>query len=404
MKLEMKLESVRIRNFKAFRDASMTDLPDFCVVVGANGTGKSTLFDVFGFLRDCLTYNVSRAMQSRGGFKEVASRGHDDETISIELQYRMVITGKDRLVTYLLEIGSSEGRSVVEQEMLCYKRGAYGSPFHFLKFRRGKGSAVTNEEDFDKQDEKLSREEQKLEAPDILAIKGLGQFQRFKAANAFRQLIENWHVSDFHIDMARGSKDAAGYADHLSVSGDNLQLVANQLYENHKKDIFPKIVAAMKARVPGIASIKPISSPDGRLLLGFQDGSFKDPFIDKYVSDGTLKMFAYLVLLYDPKPHPLLCIEEPENQLYPQLLLELAEEFRAYSLRGGQVFVSTHSPNFLNATKLDEVFWLEKKDGFTRIVRARDDAQIKAYMEAEDADDKMGWLWEQGFFGKADPR
>ena len=379
----------------------MTDLPSFCVVVGANGVGKSTLFDIFGFLRDCLTYNVTRALQSRGGFREMVSRGGEQEKISIELQYRMPITGKNRLVTYILEIGLVDGRPVVEQEVLRYKRGAYGSPYQFLNFRRGKGYAITNEEDFDKQDEELTREEQTLEAADILAVKGLGQFQRFKAANSFRQLIENWHVSNFHIDMARGSKDAAGYADHLSVSGDNLQLVANRLYEEHKQDIFKKIVNAMKRRVPGIASINPIPSPDGRLLLGFQDGSFKDPFIDKYVSDGTLKMFAYLVLLYDTQPHPLLCIEEPENQLYPQLLMELAEEFRAYSLRGGQVFVSTHSPNFLNAAKVDEVFWLEKVNGFTQINRARDDAQVKTYM---DQGDQMGLLWEQGFFGEAHPQ
>ena len=65
-----------------------------------------------------------------------------------------------------------------------------------------------------------------------------------------------------------------------------------------------------------------------------------DPFIDRYVSDGTMKMFAYLVLLHDPAPHQFLCIEEPENQLYPTLLHELAEEFRDYAQRGGQVFVS----------------------------------------------------------------
>jgi len=397
----MRLESIKLKNFKTFQDASMTGIPDFCVVVGANGSGKSTLFDVFGFLRDCLTYNVTRALQSRGGFKEVVSRGKLGERIVIELKYRMTITGKDRLVTYHVEIGLVDGRPAVEMELLRYKRGSYGTPYHFLDFKRGTGYAITNEEDFDKEEEELTREGQTLESMDILALKGLGQFQRFKAANALRQLIENWHVSDFHIDMARGSKDAAGNADHLSVNGDNLQLVANQLYENHGNDIFPKIIAAMKARVPGVSSITPISSPDGRLLLGFQDGSFKDPFIDKYVSDGTLKMFAYLVLLNDPTPHPLLCVEEPENQLYPRLLWELAEEFRAYSLRGGQVFVSTHSPNFLNAAKVEEVFWLEKKDGFTQIKRAADDAQIKAYM---DNGDQMGFLWEQGFFGGADPK
>ena len=56
----------------------------------------------------------------------------------------------------------------------------------------------------------------------------------------------------------------------------------------------------------------------------------------RQVSDGTIKMFAYLVLLNDPKPYPLLAVEEPENQLYPELLPELAEEFRDYARRGGQ--------------------------------------------------------------------
>ena len=262
---------------------------------------------------------------------------------------------------------------------------------------------MVNEDDFNKTEEELTKETQNLDKPDILAIKGLGQFQKFKAANAFRQLIENWHVSDFHINLARGSKDAAGYADHLSVSGDNLQLVANRLYteSTQSRGIFDKIIELMKKRVPGISGIEPEPTKDGRLLLKFQDGSFKDPFIDKYVSDGTIKMFAYLLLLHDPAPHPLLCVEEPENQLYPKLLWELAEEFRGYANRGGQVFVSTHSPDFLNATRIEEVFWLVKQDGFTQVRRARDDEQLAAYMAEGD---QMGYLWKHGFFPEVDPQ
>lgn len=64
----------------------------------------------------------------------------------------------------------------------------------------------------------------------------------------------------------------------------------------------------------------------------------------------------------------------PENQLYPKLLCELAEEFRDYARRGGQVFVSTHSPDFLNAAELEEVFWLVKQDGYTVIQHASDHA------------------------------
>lgn len=397
----MKIEKIRLKNFKVFQDVTIENIPAFCVIVGANGAGKTTLFDVFGFLKDCLTYNVTRTLQARGGFQEVVSRGHENENIELEIQYRLPLTGKERLVTYLVEIGLHNKRPAVVREVLRYKRGAYGSPYQFLKFAYGKGEAVTNEEDFSKTDEELNREEQDLGAVDILAIKGLGQFQKFKAANALRQMIESWHVSDFHIDAARGAKEAVGEYEHLSASGDNLQQVALNLFENHR-DVYERILEAMRQRVPGVNQITTQDTVDGRLVLQFGNGIFKDPFIDRFVSDGTLKMFAYLVLLHDPSPHPFLCVEEPENQLYPRLLPELAEEFRTYSRKGGQVMVSTHSPDFLNATEVGEVFWLEKgEDGFSKVCRAADDAQVVAYMEEGD---KMGYLWNQGLFGKADPQ
>ena len=395
----MKIESIRLRNFKTFRDVHLKDIPSFLVVVGANGTGKTTLFDVFGFLHDCLKGNVRQALDRRGRFHEVQSRESDGESILIEIQYRMPIANVDRLVTYSLEIAEKNNTPFVKREILRYKRGRYGSPFHFLDFSNGEGYAITNEEDFNKKDEDLDREYQKV-APDTLAIKGLGQFERFKAANAFRQFMESWHVSDFHINAARGRKEAQGDSEHLSETGDNLPLVARFLHEQHPQ-AFQRILDTMARRVPGVSGIEPKLMDDGYLTLRFQDGSYKTPFLDRYISDGTIKMFAYLILLHDPAPHPLLCVEEPENQLYPKLMPELAEEFRDYARRGGQVLVSTHSPDFLNAVELDEVCWLVKTNGGTTIRRAKDDSQIATYM----ADgDQMGYLWNQGFFEGADPR
>jgi predicted ATPase len=395
----MELKSITIRNYKALQNIQLKDIPSFMVIVGANGTGKSTLFDVFGFLRDALTGNVRQALDARGRFPEVVTRGHENETILIELQVGLEIAKRERLVTYHLEIGLDEGRPVVLHEFLRYKRGRFGAPFYFLRFEKGSGFAIRNEEKFDVLDEELEREEQKLESPDILAIKGLGQFQRFKAANALRQLLENWHVSDFHISAARGRKEATGEAEHLSETGENLPRVAQYLYENHRST-FERILRLMQERVPGISGVEPELTQDGYLILRFRDGTFKTPFLDRYVSDGTIKMFAYLVLLHDPKPHPLLCIEEPENQLYPTLMSELAEEFRDYARRGAQVMVSTHSPDLLNAIELKEVYWLVKNDGISEILRARDNAQVKRYMEDGD---KMGYLWKQGLFTGADP-
>ena len=390
----MQIESIAIKNYRLFRDTRLAQIPRLCVLVGANGTGKSTLFDVFSFLKDALSMNVGKALAKRGGYKEVASRGFAHEPIEIALQFRLEITGRERLVTYLLRIApGGAGRPFVEREVLRYKRGAFGAPFRFIDFANGRGSAVTNEDDFSKQDEELTREAQELDAPDILAIKGLGQFERFKAASAFRLMIENWHISDFHVSEARPSQED-GFAEHLSTRGDNLPLVANYLYEHHPER-FAQVLEAMQRRVPGISIVEPKQTEDGRLVLRFQDGSFKDPFIARHVSDGTIKMFAYLVLLNDPSPYPLLAVEEPENQLYPELLAELAEEFRAYAERGGQVFISTHSPEFLNALTLEEIYCLRKVQGFTSISRASDDATLQALF---DAGDLPGYLWKQGLF------
>ncbi len=111
-------------------------------------------------------------------------------------------------------------------------------------------------------------------------------------------------------------------------------------------------------------------------------------------------MFAYLLLLHDPKPHPLMCVEEPENQLHPELLVQLAEEFRDYANRGGQVFVSTHSPDFVNAVELREIYWLEKKQGFTEIHRADEDSRLKQLVAEGDL---PGFLWKEKLFGNLKP-
>ena len=376
----------------------MRDIPRLAILVGANGTGKSTLFSVFGFLRDAMATNVRVALSKLGGsrgFNEVRSRNARGP-IEIEMKYRVNQGGP--LITYSISIGTQGNRPVVEREILRYRRYSYGRPWHFLDFRRGQGYAVTNEAEEVEDETQLERDEQSLKSSDLLAIKGLAQFERFPAVVALGDLIERWHVSDFHISRAR-SEQETGYAEHLSREGENLSLVVEYLHDNHP-EIFSEIKEKLKARVPGISHVESKQTEEGRILLKFQDGAFEDPFLARHVSDGTIKMLAYLTLLYDPDPHPLLCVEEPENQLYPTLLWELAEEFRAYANRGGQVFVSTHSPDFLNAAELDEVFWLQKESGYTRIRRASDDSQVEAYMKDGD---QMGYLWKQGFFEGADP-
>ena len=384
----MQIESIEIKNYRLFHHVVLNNLPRMVVIVGANGSGKSTLFDVFTFLKDALTQNVAAAVARRGGFRELLSR---DQSGPIELTIRFRESGGP-LVTYQLAINEEGGRIVVESEVLRYRRGQRGQPWRFVDFRNGEGTAITNEYAYGQEGATVERAEYKLDDASVLAIKGLGQFRDFHIVSGFRNLMENWHISNFQIADARPSVEA-GYAEHLSTRGDNVAQVAQYLFEHHP-DSFESVLGAMRRRVPGVSGVEAKPTEDGRLVLRFQDGSFQDPFIARYVSDGTIKMFAYLVLLYDPKPHPLLAIEEPENQLYPELLQELAEEFRDYARRGGQVFISTHSPDFLNGVELDEIFWLIKREGYSTARRASGSELLRSLS----AGALPGSLWKRNLF------
>ena len=385
----MRIESIRIKNYRVFQDVEVNSVPNLAVFLGMNGVGKTTFFDVFGFLHDALQTNVRAALAKRGGFSEVISRGQEGD-IEFEIKFRP--SEEEPVITYQLSICLMENKKpAIKKEILRFRRGQTGAPWKVLEFSFGEGVAADGEL-IRYEDVRLAdRSRQKLDSPDILAIKGLGQFKEFIAVSQLRRLIEDWYVSDFHIEEARGIKDA-GYSERISTSGDNLALVAKYMYDNHR-ELFDEILKTMGKRVPGVSNIDAQETADGRIILRFQDGNFQDPFVSRFVSDGTIKMFTYLVLLKHPEKHALLCVEEPENQLYPALLMELAEEFRLYAEDGGQVFISTHSPDFLNAVRLEELFCLIKEGGYTKIYRASENALIKDLYEAGDL---PGQLWRQG--------
>lgn len=385
----MQIESIKIHNYKVLKDVEVKEISNMAVFLGKNGVGKTTFFDVFGFLHDCLIGNVKTALARRGGFGEVISRNQEG-TIDFEIKFRANET--EPLITYQLSIGLDERKfPVVSSEILKFRRGSKGQPWKVLDFKNGEGIAIEGVLNTNEDVTNAIRKSQKLDSPDILAIKGLGQFKEFEAVVTFRRLIEDWYVADFKVDAARERNESV-YGEDLTRTGDNLSIVTKYIYDNYPEN-FQRIIKSMKKRIPGVDDIQAKETDDGYIVLKFQNGEFKNPFSAKFVSDGTIKMFTYLVLLNSPMKHALLCIEEPENQLYPELLEELAEEFRLYALNGGQVFVSTHSPDFLNAIDANEIFYFEKKNGFTQIKKA---SENELFMNCIEQGDLPGSLWKQG--------
>jgi predicted ATPase len=429
-----KIDGFRVKNYRALRDITLgklwntqntKPLTSMTAVIGKNGVGKSTIFDTFGFLADCLKGGVEEACDSRGrgGFERIRSQEQEG---SIEFQIYYKEDRNARPITYELAIDlDSNGRPYVKRERLRQRRKGQGRgrPFSFLILNEGKGLAWKGEEEgkqveeeegeFDLsgliesiqkgQAEEESKETEVVELDDKrkLGIATLGSLKQHPRISVFRRFIEGWYLSYFTPDAAR-SLPLAGPQKHLNIHGDNLGNVVQFMEREHPRK-FQSILEKISGKIPGINRISTERSPDGRLLLRFNDRGFQDPFYAQQMSDGTLKIFAYLLLLEDPSPPPFLCIEEPENGLYHKLLETLAREFREHATGrkgGSQVFITTHQPYFVDALTPEELWVLEKgEDGFSRIRRASEDSLIKNLV---DEGLPLGGLWYSDYLDNRD--
>jgi predicted ATPase len=386
-----RIEYLKVCNYRAIKELELKDIKPLTVFLGPNGSGKSTIFDVFAFLSECFQFGLRRAWDKRGRFRELRTRGVE-EPIIIELKYRE--KSQSPVITYHLAIDEDTKGPYVAEEWLAWRRRNYGRPFRFLDFRKGIGEVITG----DSPDEQDTRIAEQLNAPDVLAVNTLGQFAKHPRVSALRQFITGWYLSYLTADNTRGTPEA-GPQERLSATGDNLPNVIQYLKEQHPQ-VLENILSTLSKRIPRLERIDAEMMQDGRLLLQVKDAPFERPILAKFASDGTLKMLAYLTVLYDPDPPQLIGIEEPENQLHPRLLPELAGECRAASANS-QLMVTTHSPFLIDALKPEEVWVLYRDEkGYTKAKRTSDMQGVKEFIENGAT---LGNLWMENYFEVGDP-
>ena len=386
-----RIESLTVKNYRALRNLELRNLTPLTVFLGPNGSGKSTIFDVFAFLSECFTEGLRRAWDRRNRFRELRSRNAAGPIV-FEIKYREIPNSP--LITYHLAVDENSKGPYVAEEWLTWRRGQGGRPFRFLDFHEGQGKVISGEAP-DIDDERI---EERLTAPDVLAVNTLGQLAKHPRVNALRMFITGWYLSYLSADNTRGVPEA-GPQERLSQTGDNLPNVIQYLREQHPRRL-DTILATLSQRVPRLERVEAETTIDGRLVLQIKDAPFEQPIMAKFASDGTLKMLAYLTVLYDSDPPQLIGIEEPENQLHPRLLQGLAEECRRTSANT-QLMVTTHSPFFVNGLQPDELWVLFRdEDGYTQAKRASEMERIADFVNAGAL---LGSLWMEGQFEFGDP-
>lgn len=399
------IEGFKIQNYKVLHNIAMgrigTDkdlryadlLTPMTAVIGKSGVGKSSIFDAFGFMADCMETDLENACNARkrGGFDKLISSGKD--TISFTIYYRE--SKNDRPITYEVSIKKDrkDGLPVVASERLRQRRKNQprGQSLSFLWLEYGKGLVWNGDDSLEGDD--FAKREVELD-PHRLGIVTLAEYVKENPRiKKFKSFIQNWYLSYFAPDAARQIPQA-GAQKHLNLHGDNIGNVVQYLERSHP-NIFKKILKDISSKIPGLVAIESYRDTiTNNLYLLFKEKGFAKPFTQQQMSDGTLKMFSYLLLLADPEPAPFICIEEPENGLYHKLLETLATKFREHvtgKKEASQVFITTHQPYFVDALEPNEVWVLEKgEDGFSKVTRAN---EIDYVTNMVNEGQPLGALW-----------
>ena len=406
-----KILGIAIKNYGSLKDVKIgqlysdrnTDpLSNMVAIIGPSGNGKSTLADAFGFISDCLTSDVETACDAnnRGGYDQLVSQGSSDP-ISFEIYYRE--SSNARPITYELTIDKDKNnRPFVKEERLRQRRqgNKSGRPLSFLLLSDGKGYAFEGADGGeDEQGTAFGGEKVPVELNDIrkLGIVTLGTMKQYSRIESFLSFLRSWYLCYFAPDKARQIQTAAP-SPYLNRDGSNLNNVAQYMFRENQKE-FEKILIDIQTKIPNITEIAPIKLQNGQMVLEFFQKGFSEPFFSQHMSDGTLKLFAYYLLLHEKNPRQLVFIEEPENGLYHQYLGDLATEMikNAGSGYNKQLFITTHSPFFVNALQPNQVWVLEKDEtGFSFVKRASDYLYVSDLI-SEGA--TIGDLWYSKYFG-----
>jgi predicted ATPase len=371
---------LQVRNFLSLRSVDV-ELGSLNVLVGSNMAGKSNILDVFRFLHQCFfpeagTQGISYALAQRGGIGEVLWKGSDDKLITIVLEgvddsevgskfkYELqLIAGVGDFVTIQREsLGLT--KDGIRYDLIAQEQG-----FAKLKNMDGKdlGGVSSN-----------NTSVMQYAAP------GWDGFR-------FQQWAKLWRF--YHLVppvMKQSSLMSLGQV--LQPNGDNVSAWLMWL-QAHSPEAFRRVNEVLHDLFPEVVQINVIPSPDGKVHLATREKGLKRSTNVWQTSDGFIALTALLSLIYVPPElsGTVFCIEEPENHLHPRLLetlVRLLRQVRQEAMDAGQVLtqvlLTTQSPYLVDRFSLDEIIWVDKKDGATMAHRPADKSHLKKLIEDQD--------------------
>ena len=389
------IKEFRISNFKSIADKPIT-LGNFNVLIGANASGKSNFVDSLRFLHDLISDGLSISVGRRYGWENVITRGKDKSVkISADLVYEFkygVEEFKYKKKTYYpldikykLEIGHNLRRHYINIEKLVarFEHDKIVTVEEFERLRRK--IQIRNSLTFGKQTS-TTAPKRADEAPFLQAGFACA------GSNILYDIIDDWRFYDIDVQVARSSC-YEGEQHILLDDGRNLAVVLDKLQEPSLRHVRKQVMELMSMLVPGFSSWLTVKQFDGSLGYKIRETGIKKAILPQMASDGTIRLLCIiLALLYQPSTAALICIDEPERYLHPQIFEPIVDIMRAVS-EVTQLVVTTHSTELVKWLEPSELFLVDKIDNVTQIVRAQDVSMVDEFLKELSLDE----LWLGGY-------
>ncbi len=358
------IKRFRVRNYRSIRDLELT-LGSVNVLVGRNMAGKSNIVDAFAFLQQFFSPTggidgLNYALAERAGISEVVWKGGSDRLVAFEIE--IAEDKEDQSFVYGLEIVMGEGEyASIQNESLVLRTASAETPLvgrdangYWMIDEAGRKSYVGSS-----------------------GSRSLMQHWRPSwQGYPFLQSVSSWRFHQF-IPAKMKQRNKTGQGQVLSRDGSNLSAWLMWL-QTRSPAAFNKIDEVARDVFPGIRSLLTWPTQDEGVHLASQEEFLRRPTNVWQMSDGEIVFLALLSLIYTPRDlgASLLCLEEPENYLHPDListLMDLTRQVREEMERAGQappqLIITTHSPYFVDASRIEEIIWVEKRNGATSVVR-----------------------------------
>lgn len=379
---------VAIRNYRSLADVEVTFEP-LTVLIGANASGKSNLIDALALITDSLSGELETAVLSRGGREALVWYGAQEAAFSLALDYKP--DPRRAATTYEMEVGFGDGdRPVVLSERILLKQArteTRGRRRNALDVALGRGKVF---------DEAIEAHREITGDAHTLLVAALGLFEEQPQVKQMRDFVEGWTFMRVDVDAIRQPQTYLR-TESLSTSASNLALVLHAMMV-HRPEALASVNEMLSAVIPGEPRAEP-QVVGGKVILGFRSAQFPDQtFPSSSVSDGTLRLLAYLTAL-EIDPHPsLICIEEPEHGLHPDAVAGLIEILSVQSAeRRIQLLLTTHAPEVLDAVPSPASIRVVEKqaDGSTRVGPIDEMNDLDRWLE----DFKLSELWRHNAIG-----